>query len=298
MIQYNMFKTGSSSGGSVFRKSVDLSIPPVGPIATPILESTAPDVSDLDWHSVLLIAESINSDSKNGPQEALNAIKYRLLQDDPVSIFYTLSVLDAFYKNCGEPFKTTLATAFEFLEFDVIQRKTLAIENRGQIMELIAEWGTAEDAHPKFKAFFAKLWKDGYKFSPASLSKLTQEDFARMRKTATSQGLSTKVNLTKRDLSYPQDLRIPTVESTSQLAQYSVKLAKKKGEQQQQQQSLTQNSSTATGSSRTFRFSPKSHYDPRSKLPKFSGEFKWKKGSRVADKEGFALLSDDEGDEE
>ncbi|KAJ3015491.1 UNVERIFIED_CONTAM: hypothetical protein HDU68_012704 [Siphonaria sp. JEL0065] len=296
MIQFNLFnkKDSSDRSGSM----VTSTNAPHGLIATPIVECTSPEVPDLDYHNILVIVESIKYDPRQGPAEAMNAIRYRLEYGDAVSIYYTLSVLDCFYKNCGPPFVNQVIANLDFIQYEFIHRQSLAVENRGQVLELIAEWGTADDAPPKIKFFFEKLWKEGYKFNPASLTKLTPEDIARMRKTVSTQGLSTKINFSKKYIAYPSDLAVPTsVQSNSELNQYSVLVAKKKEETQPALVSSTTSRKSVTesgnSSGKTFKFAPKNHYDPRS-LPKFSGEFKWKKSSRVVDKEGFALLSDDE----
>ncbi|KAJ3076130.1 hypothetical protein HDU98_005549 [Podochytrium sp. JEL0797] len=265
------------------------------------LKITASDVPDLDYFHVLQVAEAVQADATGqGAKEAMEAIKYRLAADEPVSVYYTLALLDALYKNCGRAFQAQVIASRGFLQYEFIHRQSLVIENRGQIMELIAEWGTADAAPKEIKAWFEEMWKSGYRFPRSSLSKLTPADMKRIRATSNGQGLSPRINLTKNYLTYPQDLAIPNA-ATPGSPQTRVQLKTPKS--QVPVASLTKSSQeTGTGnasaaSALPFTFSTKNHFDPRKMVPDLGGGFKWKSKRRVAE-EGFALLSDDEGGDE
>ncbi|KAJ3282481.1 hypothetical protein HDU79_009877 [Rhizoclosmatium sp. JEL0117] len=301
----NLTRPGLTNGSSSIRSTYESDDQvPFGLIATPIIEMTAAEVPDLDWHAVILVAEAIKSDPFSYPKEAIDAIKYRLSHDDPVSIYYTLSLLDTFYKNCGAPFVQAVVKEQDFFRYEFLHRKSLASENRGQMMELIADWGTGDDADPDMKRFFEQLYKAEYPFPAHSLTKLTHSDIARIRATTYTQGASSKVftNSTKY-VSYPNQLSIPKVD-TSEIRDYSVELAKKTKNgvvgAVEATKEVVSSASLPSSSKKEYKFSQRGHFDPRGVVGRWKekreekSSFQWKGGQRSTDREGFALLSDDE----
>ncbi|KAJ3140935.1 hypothetical protein HK100_008117 [Physocladia obscura] len=121
---------------------------PDGFISDAIFDLTSSRNSEVDWTAFYAVIEMINANPGTGITEAIAGIRYRLSIEDAVAIFFTLSVLDALFKNAGINFQNELSSKanLDFLQYDVIHRKSLAPENRGQLLELIAEWGIARDS--------------------------------------------------------------------------------------------------------------------------------------------------------
>ncbi|KAI8621198.1 hypothetical protein BC830DRAFT_1077256 [Chytriomyces sp. MP71] len=183
-----MFKFGNRGSNQ------QLSGPPTGEIATSIIVqewclfrssncvsadvATNPLGPEVEWGAVFSTVELIKgyystSTPNEGCNQALKAIKFRLTAEDPIAINYTLQVLDAFYKSCDAQFVAQVASK-DFLKFlkAFLERPSLAAENRGQCLELIADWGTTTPLQTDMRKFFEALIKEGFKFSDSALSKL------------------------------------------------------------------------------------------------------------------------------
>ncbi|KAJ3064714.1 hypothetical protein HDU98_011898 [Podochytrium sp. JEL0797] len=163
--------------------------PPTGEIATTIIDlatnSAAPEV---DWPSVFSTVELIKAyyptpNPKEGCLQALKAIRFRLESEDPVVINYTLTLLDTCFKNCDRTFQIEVGQK-EFTKYlqRFLERPTLAPENRGQCLELIADWSTQTDVS-EIKRLFETLVKAGYRFTPESLSKVSPQVLESLRRT-------------------------------------------------------------------------------------------------------------------
>ncbi|KAJ3263088.1 hypothetical protein HDU77_011271 [Chytriomyces hyalinus] len=188
-----MFKFGRNNAGSSGNIANG---PPTGEIATAILDvATNPAAPEVEWGAVFSTMERIKAFySTNTPGEgcsqALKAIRYRLSSEDPVAINYILQVMDAFYKNCEQQFTSQVASK-DFLNFlkSVLERPSLAAENRGQLLELIADWGTANPPQPEMRKFFESCVKDGYKFSESALAKLPPATLQALRSNSNKGGI-------------------------------------------------------------------------------------------------------------
>ncbi|KAJ3022486.1 UNVERIFIED_CONTAM: hypothetical protein HDU68_009132 [Siphonaria sp. JEL0065] len=139
---------------------------------------TNPAAPEIDWPAVFTIAELIKgyyhtANPGEGCMQAINAIKFRLSAADPVTINYTLSVLDALYKNCEKPFAQQIALKdnLKYLE-KFLERPELAPENRGQCLEIIADWAMTTEDPPEIRKFFESLLRAGYQFSANALARL------------------------------------------------------------------------------------------------------------------------------
>ena len=79
-----------------------------------------------------------------------------------VVINYALIVMDAFVKNCGRPFVVELSSRenTEFLR-KFLMRETLAPENRGRLLEIIADWAEHIQDPPGIRMFFHRLVGEG-----------------------------------------------------------------------------------------------------------------------------------------
>ncbi|KAJ3125295.1 hypothetical protein HK100_010879 [Physocladia obscura] len=252
----------------------------------------------------------INANPGTGITEAIAGIRYRLSIEDP----------DALFKNAGTDFQNELSSKAnqDFLQYEVINRKSLATENRGQLLELIAEWGTARDSlgqpkqsAPAFREYFERLWKQGYKFSTEALEKLTPEDRDRIRKLAYGQGFSSKLKFaTESSLTTdPAQLAVPytsiaifptaSLETAESRSPKSPKLVGSSIVKTAKEAVATAVDRTAevTAATTVSKTDFRTKFDPRN--IKF-GEIKWKSGgsgSANRNGEGFALLSDEDDSE-
>ncbi|KAI8834614.1 hypothetical protein BJ741DRAFT_609532 [Chytriomyces cf. hyalinus JEL632] len=161
---------------------------PRGELATLITAATDPSKAEPDWETVFAISDKINANPSQWSGEAWKAIKGRLEARDPVTVNHTLAVLDALSKNGGQEFAKQIATkdSQKFVR-RFLERVNLGPENRGKMLEIIADWGTGplSKSTPETRRFFEVLIKDGYKFSEASLAKLSPADLERLKPTRT-----------------------------------------------------------------------------------------------------------------
>ncbi|KAJ3227146.1 hypothetical protein HDU78_010101 [Chytriomyces hyalinus] len=156
---------------------------PRGELATLITAATDPSKAEPDWETVFAISDKINA-KPSQCAEAWKAIKGRLESTDPVTVNHTLAVLDALSKNGGQEFANQVATkdSQKFVR-RFLERVNLGPENRGKMLEIIADWGTGplSKSTPETRRFFEGLIKDGFKFSEASLAKLSPADLERLK---------------------------------------------------------------------------------------------------------------------
>ncbi|TPX76954.1 hypothetical protein CcCBS67573_g01799 [Chytriomyces confervae] len=157
---------------------------PRGELATLITAATDPSKAEPDWETVFAISDKINANPSQWSAEAWKAIKGRLESRDPVTLNHTLAVLDALSKNGGKEFAHQVASkdSQKFVR-RFLERVNLGPENRGKMLEIIADWGTGplSKSTPETRRFFEVLIKDGFKFSEASLAKLSPADLERLK---------------------------------------------------------------------------------------------------------------------
>ncbi|KAI9360402.1 hypothetical protein DFJ73DRAFT_815577 [Zopfochytrium polystomum] len=160
----SMLKGGGGGNGilGVFAKA------PSGPIAENIENATnEQQQTDIDWSYVIAATQLINNDAAKGVPIAIKSLKLKLKSKSPVVINYALTVMDAFVKGCGRPFANELCQkdSLNFLH-STLERKSLAPENRGRLLELIADWSILIREPPSMLQFFHKLVSEGFRFPP------------------------------------------------------------------------------------------------------------------------------------
>ncbi|KAJ3245683.1 hypothetical protein HDU78_008740 [Chytriomyces hyalinus] len=147
-----------------------------GEITAAIEAATNPLIAEVDWaalfHAADLIKALYHTDRPSrGCVEAMRTVRRRLGTDDPVAINYTLTALDALFRSCEHSFVVEVAQKVNldfFLLF--LERPDIVAENRGQCLDMIAEWAFITSDPPEIRAFFEKLLKSGYRFSRKVLS--------------------------------------------------------------------------------------------------------------------------------
>ncbi|KAI9345350.1 hypothetical protein BDR26DRAFT_160068 [Obelidium mucronatum] len=147
---------------------------------------TNPAAPEVDYPAVFTTIELIKGYYQTGTPlegcvQAIKAIRYRLEAADPVTLNYTLTVLDTFYKNCEKPFVSQMSSKDNLKALETfLARRDLAPENRGQCLEMIANWARATEDPPEIRAFFETLLQSGYRFSAASLARLPPGAYERI----------------------------------------------------------------------------------------------------------------------
>ncbi|KAI9345352.1 hypothetical protein BDR26DRAFT_893554 [Obelidium mucronatum] len=149
---------------------------------------TNPASPEVDWPGVFSVIEMIKkyyvtSTPNEGALQALKAIRFRLDDTSPIVVNYTLTLLNTCYKNCDRPFQVQVASSDNLKHLQkFLETTTLAAENRGQCLEMIADWANTSDI-PEMKRFFETLVRAGYRFSVQALAKISPEDLERLRPT-------------------------------------------------------------------------------------------------------------------
>ncbi|KAI8621231.1 hypothetical protein BC830DRAFT_295896 [Chytriomyces sp. MP71] len=160
---------------------------PSGEVSRLITAATNFKLPEVEWTLVFTAIERINAHPAEGSSEAVKTIKYSLEATDPVAINYTLSVLDVLLKNCVTEFSAECTTKDSRKYFHrFLERKDLAAENRGKLLEILADAGTGSTSHPEFRKFLEALIAAGFKFSDASLSKLSPAELERLKPARTT----------------------------------------------------------------------------------------------------------------
>ncbi|KAJ3377675.1 Dynein light chain 4, axonemal [Entophlyctis sp. JEL0112] len=192
---------------------------PPGVVTDALIDLTSSDIPDLDWTAIPVVLELVRSIPGSGYAEAMTAFRYRLKIEDPVSIFYTLIVLNYFFENAGIHFQNELAVKdnLHFLQYGVINRSTLAPENRGQLLELVTSWGISPEAPPAFRELFEKMAEQGYRFSESCVRLMSPDVASRHRKAISSKSI---FQLSGGE-THPRDLPVPSEAPSSSLAEFS-----------------------------------------------------------------------------
>ncbi|KAJ3141957.1 hypothetical protein HK100_004745 [Physocladia obscura] len=131
---------------------------PDGEVATTIIDiCTNPASAEVDWTAVFTTVELIKGYYETptpleGCTQAVKAIRYRLSSMDP----------DACVSEEPVPHE-------------------LQGENRGQALEVFADWASKDTRPPEIWKFFETLVKSGFRFSPTALSKFNPANIERMK---------------------------------------------------------------------------------------------------------------------
>ncbi|KAJ3201155.1 hypothetical protein HDU82_008314 [Entophlyctis luteolus] len=269
---------------------------PPGVVTDALIDLTSSDIPDLDWTAIPVILELVRSIQGSGFSEVMTAFRYRLKIEDPVSIFYTLIVLNYFFENAGIQFQNELAQKdnLHFLQYGVINRKTLAPENRGQLLELVASWGISPEARMHMSPDVAARHKKA--ISPKSIFQMSGSE------------------------THPRDLAVPYETSGGSTAEFSLPSmynfsGMKEAALKDRGQSATSMGLDTTKEIKTVAVAGFGR--AKEAIPSFSGlgdkplsggsgsntfksfdprKFKFGMKSGGNDREGFALLRDDDED--
>ncbi|KAJ3380183.1 hypothetical protein HDU84_006132 [Entophlyctis sp. JEL0112] len=283
---------------------------PPGVVTDALIDLTSSDIPDLDWTAIPVILELVRSIPGSGFSEVMTAFRYRLKIEDPVSIFYTLIVLNYFFENAGIQFQNELAQKdnLHFLQYGVINRKTLAPENRGQLLELVA---TAA-----FRDLFEKMAEQGYRFSNSCVSLMSPDVAARHKKAISPKSIFQMSG----SETHPRDLAVPYETSGGSTAEFSLPSmynfsGMKEAALKDRGQSATSMGLDTTKEIKTVAVAGFGR--AKEAIPSFSGlgdkplsggsgsntfksfdprKFKFGMKSGGNDREGFALLRDDDED--
>jgi hypothetical protein len=143
-----------------------------------IVAATNADVNKAeDWGLIMQICDTI-IESSNGGRDALRAIRRQLNENvnkNPLTIMYTLTVLEACVKNCGGVFAAMVCKQ-EFLEelIKLIKKETPpAVQEK--VLSLIQSWADAFRGAPEcidVVNCYEDLKKRGIEFPPTDLDAL------------------------------------------------------------------------------------------------------------------------------
>ncbi|KAJ3109616.1 Centrin-1 [Phlyctochytrium planicorne] len=138
--------------------------PPTGPITQNIEIATADLNQEVDW-AVIIATKDLIESSPDGIGEGMRAIKKQLKSKSPIVVNYSITALDYFVNNCGIPFRNELASKENISYIQkFLLREDLAPENRGRMLELIAEWAQKYDNPPDIRRLYHSLVGSGFRF--------------------------------------------------------------------------------------------------------------------------------------
>ncbi|KAI9346000.1 hypothetical protein DFJ73DRAFT_838376 [Zopfochytrium polystomum] len=140
---------------------------PTGEIADNIDAATSETLQDLDWSFVVATTQLINANPTEGSAQAIKCLKPKLKAKSPVVANYAISVLNACVRDCGRPFAAELSSKdnISFLH-KLLLSTSLAPENRGRLLQHIAEWAERVTDPPEIRRFFHQLVGEGFRFPP------------------------------------------------------------------------------------------------------------------------------------
>jgi hypothetical protein len=127
-------------------------------LATPIGQQVKAATDSLrlipDWTVNLQICDQINRRRGDTADQALRAIRKRLSDSEPQTVYLALMLMDTCMKNCGTEFAAIVdRTAIE--DVATVARNSRGVKNADEALRLIATWGRAyESRRSSFPVFF------------------------------------------------------------------------------------------------------------------------------------------------
>ncbi len=119
-----------------------------------------------DWNLNLQICDQISRNRGDSAQSVLNAIRRRLQDNDPQTVYLALLLMESCMKNCGIEFVAAVDRA-TLNEVANVGRGTKGPKNTDEALRLIATWARAfQSTFPIFYDTFMGLKSRGVRFPP------------------------------------------------------------------------------------------------------------------------------------
>jgi len=127
-------------------------------LATPIGQQVKAATDSMrlipDWKVNLQICDQINSNRGDTADQALRAIRKRLQDSEPQTVYLALMLMDTCMKNCGNEFAAIVDKA-AIEDVATVARNSRGGKNADEALRLIATWGRAyESRKSSFPIFF------------------------------------------------------------------------------------------------------------------------------------------------
>jgi hypothetical protein len=137
-------------------------------------EATAENLEGPDWGKSLAICDLVNTEKVSG-QEAVRAIKKRMMLKSTRIQYLALTLLETCVKNCEKMFSEVASEKVLDEMVKIIDDRQTPIENREKALKLIEAWGESTEELrylPIFEETYKSLKSRGIKFPGRDLESL------------------------------------------------------------------------------------------------------------------------------